>query len=83
MYRVHDYLEQRKASRWPADTGPDYDTSIVRRSKVTFNRPPSGFIGADEAEIGLPSPVSHLLQRKRKARAYLSALIPGGSAGLE
>ena len=29
VYRVHDYLEQRKALRWQADTSPDYDTGRV------------------------------------------------------
>jgi hypothetical protein len=35
MYRVHDYLEQREALRWQADTRPDYNTGIVCRSQVT------------------------------------------------
>ena len=37
MHRVHDYLEQRKALRWQANTGPDYDTGIVCPSQVTFS----------------------------------------------
>jgi hypothetical protein len=76
MYGVHDYLEQRKALGWQADTSPDYNTGIVCRGQVTFYRLPSSFIGADEAEISLPSPVCHLLQPERKARAYLLGTHP-------
>jgi hypothetical protein len=38
---------------------------------VTFYRFPRRFIRADEAEIGLPSSVCHLLQPEREAGAYL------------
>jgi hypothetical protein len=83
MYRVHDYLEQRKALRWQANTGPDYDTGIVCPSQVTFYRLPSRFIGADEAEIGLPSRSVICFRPSVRPARIFSALIPGGSAGLE
>jgi hypothetical protein len=69
MHRVHDRLEQRKTLRWQADTSPDHDTGIMYRSQVTFYRLASPFIRTDEAQIGLPSPICHLLLPEREARA--------------
>lgn len=71
MDRVDDRLEKRKALRRQTDTSADYNTGIVCGSQVTLHRLPSRFIRTDEAEIALPSPVGHLLQRNRNAGAYL------------
>ena len=71
MDRVDDRLEQRKALRRQADTSADYNTGIVCGSQVTLHRLHSRFIRTDEAEIALPSPIGHLLQRKRNTGAYL------------
>jgi hypothetical protein len=70
MNRVDDRLEQRKALRRQADTSADYNTGIVCGSQVTLHSLRSRFIRTDEAEIALPSPIGHLLQRKRNTGAY-------------
>ena len=69
MDRVDDRLKQRKARSRQPDTSADYNAGIVCGSQVTLHRLPSRFIRTDEAEIALPSPVCHLLQRKRNTGA--------------
>ena len=71
MHRVDDRLEQRKTLRGQPDASADYNASIVCRSQVTLHRLRSCFIGADETEIGLPSPLRHLLHCKGETGTYL------------
>ena len=71
MHRVDDRLEPRKVLRGQTDTSADYNTGVVCRSQVPLHRLHSRFVGADEAEIGLPSPLCHLVQCKRETGTYL------------
>src|ERR1700676_3262650 len=68
---VVDRLEQYKAMGRQADTSAAYDAVEVRRSQMAFHRLPGRFIRTDEASVGLPSLVCHLLQRSRDTGAYL------------
>jgi hypothetical protein len=82
-YDFFNRLEHRKTLRRQADTSADYNTVMVCRSQVTLHRLPSGFIGADEAQIALPSSVRHLLQRKRDARPYLLGAHSAGQSRID
>jgi len=73
MHRVDDRLERRETLRGQPDTSADYNASIVCRSQVTLHRLRSCFIGVDETEIGLLSPLRHLLHCKGETGTYLSA----------
>jgi transposase len=74
MDRVYDRLELREALRGQADTSAYDDTGIFCGSQVTLHRLPGRFIRTDETEFALPSPVCHLLQRKRNTGASLPYL---------
>ena len=71
MHRVDDCFKQRKSLGRKSDTSADHNACIVCGSQVTFHCLPSRLIRTDEADIGFPSPVSHLLQRERNTGIYL------------
>ena len=71
MDRVNNRFKDCKALRGQADTGANYNASIISRGQVMLHRLPGRSIRTDVADIALPSPVCHLSQRKRNTGAYL------------
>jgi len=71
VHSVDDGFEYCNAPGRQADARSDYDTVVAGRSQQTLDRRSGGFIGPNEANIGLPSACSELLQRSRNTRANL------------
>src|SRR5262249_26455858 len=71
MNSVDDGFEYCNAPGRQADARSDYDTVVAGRSQQTLDRRSGGFIGPNEANIGLPSACSELLQRSRNTCANL------------
>ena len=71
MHRVDYSFKQRKSLGGKSDARADHNACIVCGSQVTFHCLPSRLIRTDEADIGFPSPVFHLLKRERNTGIYL------------
>src|SRR5262249_37256744 len=71
MDGVDNRLEEHKAFRRQADTSANDNAVVVCGGQLTFHRLHGHFIRTDEAQVTLPAPVFHLLQRKRNAGADL------------
>jgi len=71
MNSVDDGFEYCEAPGRQADARSDYNTIVARRSWLTLDRRPGGSIRPDEANVGLPSMLSELLERDGNARANL------------
>jgi hypothetical protein len=71
MNSVDDSFEYCEAPGRQADARSDYNTIVARRSQLTRDCRPGGFIRSDEANVGLPSTRNELLERDCNAGANL------------
>jgi hypothetical protein len=71
MNSVDDGFEYFEAPGREADARSDYNTIVARRSQLTLDCRPRGSIRPDEANVGLPSTRSELLERDCNAGANL------------
>src|ERR1700756_3585232 len=63
--RVDDCLEEREPTGRQANAGSNNHAVIASRPQLTLHSWSGSFIRPDKAEVYLPSPLSHLLQRNR------------------